>query len=85
MGGVVVVRIKKELILAEKAKIKKQNPIQAFFRETTGELRKVSWPTWPEARQLTGLVLLVMAAVGVILGLTDAGAHWLLNLLLGIS
>ena len=71
--------------MAEKAKIKKQNPIQAFFRETTGELRKVSWPTWPEARQLTGLVLLVMAAVGVILGLTDAGAHWLLNLLLGIS
>ena len=80
-----VVRIKKELILAEKAKSKKQNPIQAFFRETIGELRKVSWPTWPEARQLTGLVLLVMAAVGVILGLTDAGAHWLLNLLLGIS
>ena len=30
---------------------------QAFFRETAGELRKVSWPTWPEARQLTLLVL----------------------------
>jgi len=75
----------KEFILAEKAKSKKANPIVAFFRETAGELRKVSWPTWPEARQLTGLVLLVMTAVGVILGLTDAGAHWLLNLLLGIS
>jgi len=75
----------KEFILAEKAKSKKANPIVAFFRETAGELRKVSWPTWPEARQLTGLVLLVMIAVGVILGLTDAGAHWLLNLLLGIS
>ena len=71
--------------MAEKAKSKKANPIVAFFRETAGELRKVSWPTWPEARQLTGLVLLVMIAVGVILGLTDAGAHWLLNLLLGIS
>ena len=71
--------------MAEKAKSKKANPIVAFFRETAGELRKVSWPTWPEARQLTGLVLLVMAAVGIILGLTDAGAHWLLNLLLGIS
>ena len=71
--------------MAEKAKSKKANPIVAFFRETAGELRKVSWPTWPEARQLTGLVLLVMAVVGVILGLTDAGAHWLLNLLLGIS
>lgn len=71
--------------MAEKAKSKKANPINAFFRETVGELRKVSWPTWPEARQLTGLVLLVMLAIGVILGLTDAGAHGLLNLLLGIN
>jgi len=75
----------KEFILAEKAKSRKANPIVAFFRETVGELRKVSWPTWPEARQLTGLVLLVMVAIGVILGLTDAGAHGLLNLLLGIK
>ena len=70
--------------MAEKAKSKKANPIVAFFRETTGELRKVSWPTWPEARQLTVLVVLVMIVIGVILGLTDAGAHGLLNLLLGI-
>ena len=71
--------------MAEKAKSRKANPIVAFFRETVGELRKVTWPTWPEARQLTGLVLLVMVAIGVILGLTDAGAHGLLNLLLGIK
>ena len=70
--------------MAEKEKSKKPNAIQLFFRETTGELRKVSWPTWPEARQLTGLVLLVMAVMGIILSLTDAGAHGLLNLLLGI-
>jgi preprotein translocase subunit SecE len=71
--------------LAEKAKSRKANPIVAYLRETSGELRKVSWPTWPEARQLTGLVLLVMVIVGIILGLTDAGAHWLLNQLLNIS
>jgi preprotein translocase subunit SecE len=70
--------------LAEKAKSKKQNPIQAFFRETTGELRKVSWPTWPEARQLTFIVLAVMIFMGILLGATDAGAHALLNLLLGV-
>ena len=70
--------------MAEKAKSRKANPIVAFFRETAGELRKVSWPTWPEARQLTVLVVLVMIVIGVILGLTDAGAHGLLNLLLGI-
>lgn len=71
--------------MAERDRNKKSNPIQAFFRETTGELRKVSWPTWPEARQLTGLVLLVMVIMGLILGVTDAGARALLNLILGFS
>jgi preprotein translocase subunit SecE len=71
--------------LAEKAKSKKANPIVAFFRETAGELRKVSWPTQREAMQLTGLVILVMLFIGIILGVTDAGAHGLLNLLLGIK
>ena len=67
--------------MAEKAKKKKQNAIQLFFRETSGELRKVSWPTWPEARQLTGLVILVMIFVGIILGLTDGAARGLLRFL----
>jgi len=71
--------------VAERDRSRKSNPIQSFFRETTGELRKVSWPTWPEARQLTGLVLLVMVVMGLILGVTDAGARALLNLLLGFS
>ena len=71
--------------MAEKDRKKSSNPIQSFFRETMGELRKVSWPTWPEARQLTGLVLLVMVVMGVILGVTDAGARALLNLILGFS
>jgi preprotein translocase subunit SecE len=70
--------------LAEKEKSKKPNAIQSFFRETSGELRKVSWPTWPEARQLTLLVLAVMVVMGIILGITDGGAHALLNLLLGL-
>ena len=70
--------------MAEKDKNKKPNTIQSFFRETNGELRKVSWPTWPEARQLTLLVLAVMVAMGVLLGLTDGAARSLLNLMLGI-
>ena len=70
--------------MAEKDKGRKPNALQSFFRETTGELKKVSWPTWPEARQLTGLVLLVMVIMGIILGVTDAGARGLVNLLLGL-
>jgi preprotein translocase subunit SecE len=73
-------------ILAEKDKKsrKSENAIQRYFRETTGELRKVTWPTWPEARRLTGLVLLVMVIVGIFLAGVDALASGLLNLALGI-
>ena len=72
--------------MAEKAKkVKKtENAIQRYFRETTGELRKVSWPTWPEARRLTGLVLLVMVIVGIFLSGMDFLAGKLLNLVLGL-
>jgi preprotein translocase subunit SecE len=72
--------------LAEKAKkVKKQeNAIQRYFRETTGELRKVSWPTWPEARRLTGLVLLVMFFVGLFLAGVDFLAGELLDAILAI-
>lgn len=72
--------------MAEKDKKgKSQNAIQRFFRETTGELRKVSWPTWPEARRLTILVLLVMVFMGVVLGVVDLLAHDGLNIILGIA
>ncbi len=60
------------------------NAIQRYWNETSGELRKVSWPTWPEARQLTILVVIVMVVVGIFLGLVDYGANNLLNVVLGI-
>ncbi len=71
--------------MAEKDRGKKPNAIQSFVRETTGELRKVTWPTWPEARQLTAIVLVVMIVMGIILGLTDAGAREILNAVLGLQ
>ncbi len=72
--------------MAERAKkVKKsENAIQRYYRETSGELRKVSWPTWPEAKRLTGLVLLVMVVVGIFLSGMDYFAGELLGLILGI-
>ena len=72
--------------MAEKEKKVKnsENAIQRYFRETTGELRKVNWPTWPEARRLTGLVLLVMLVVGIFLAGVDYLSVALVNLALGI-
>jgi preprotein translocase subunit SecE len=72
--------------LAEKAKrVKKnENAVQRYYRETSGELRKVSWPTWPEAKRLTGLVLLVMVIVGIFLSSVDYFASELLSFVLGL-
>ncbi|MDO8752560.1 MAG: preprotein translocase subunit SecE [Anaerolineales bacterium] len=72
--------------MAERAKkVKKsENAVQRYYRETSGELRKVSWPTWSEAKRLTGLVLLVMVVVGIFLSSMDYFAGQLLGLVLGI-
>lgn len=39
-----------------------------YFRETRGELRKVTWPTREEAWRLTLIVLAVTAAMAIFLG-----------------
>ena len=61
--------------MAEKKKVEKEikqpNKLQRWFRETIGELRKVSWPTLPEARRLTMIVIVTMIATGLVLGLLD--------------
>ena len=72
--------------MAEKEKkVKKSdNAVQRYFRETSGELCKVSWPTWPEERRLTELVLAVMVIVGFFLAIIDYVSDLLINLILGI-
>jgi preprotein translocase subunit SecE len=45
--------------------------IKTFVRETTGELKKVSWPTRPEAINLTKIVLIVISLMAVMLGALD--------------
>lgn len=67
----------------DKKEIKKQNAIQRYVRETVGELRKVNWPTRQEATNLTLIVLVVMAFMGIVLGLIEAGSGALLKWALG--
>jgi len=62
----------KEFDLSDKKEIKKQpNAVVRFYRETIGELRKVTWPTRTEALNLTGIVLVVLVAMAIFLGLID--------------
>lgn len=69
--------------MAKGEKTKRENAIQRFFRETIGELRKVTWPTWPEARNLTIVVLIVMVIMSLFLWGIDSVATKLLTLMIG--
>ncbi|MBT7190571.1 MAG: preprotein translocase subunit SecE [Anaerolineae bacterium] len=69
---------------AKKNTGKKQNAIQRYVRETSGELRKVSWPTRQEAMHLTVIVIITMIFMGIFLSTVSGVSSRLLNLLLGI-
>ncbi len=45
----------------------------SYLREVWSELRKTVWPTWPELRQMTGVVVVAVVLLGVFLGLVDFG------------
>ena len=53
------------------AQRKKNGGLRRFYRDTMGELRKVSWPTRREAISLTKVVIVVMIIMAVLLGTLD--------------
>ncbi|MGB7094090.1 MAG: preprotein translocase subunit SecE [Anaerolineales bacterium] len=55
----------------KKSARKQPNFITRYFRETIGELRKVTWPTRQEATSLTIVVLIVIAVMSTFLGVLD--------------
>jgi len=66
----------------EKVKTKKEKGIARWWHETTGELRKVTWPTRKEAWQMTKIVLLVMLLIGSLLAILDSGFTKLISFIL---
>ncbi len=71
--------------MAKAQVVKKQpNRIVRYLHESNAELRKVKWPTRQEARQLTILVLVVVAISSAVLGALDYAfsklVGWILTL-----
>ena len=58
--------------------------IKRWFKETAGEVRKVSWPTREEALALTRIVLIVTVIMSAILGILDFIFARLIGLLVNI-
>ena len=61
---------------------KPKNAIVRFFSDTIAEMKKVTWLSRRETAYLTGLVLLVAVAAGIVLGIFDWGFSELINKLL---
>ena len=57
------------------------NRIRRFIDEAWSELKKVSWPTREQTRNLTVLVFVISAAVGVYISIFDFVFSEAVNLL----
>ena len=42
-----------------------------YLRNVRAEMRKITWPTWPDLRQHTVAVVIVVTIIGIIIGLMD--------------
>lgn len=68
----------------QQKKQKQQGGIRRFYRETVGELRKVTWPTREEATNLTIIVIIVTFGMSVFLGIMDFLFTRLFALIIGV-
>ena len=66
-------------------RVKKDNAVINYFKETRAELRKVNWPSQQEARTLTFVVLSVTVSMAALLGLFDFVFDRLLNGIVNIN
>ncbi|MBN1955836.1 MAG: preprotein translocase subunit SecE [Anaerolineae bacterium] len=62
-----------------KAKVKKENAIIRYLRETRSELKKVNWPTREETWRLTQIVIVITVTMAIFLWLMDVLLDWWLR------
>ena len=64
---------------------KKSNPVTRYFRDTSAELKKVTWPTRREATKLTIIVLIVVGFMSALLGTLDYVFSRLMGFIIGLG
>jgi preprotein translocase subunit SecE len=55
------------------------NRIRRFIEESWSELKKVTWPTREQVRNLTILVFVISAGVGLYIAVFDVAFEWLIG------
>ena len=56
------------------------NKIKEYFKSVKTELQKVSWPTWPDIKSSTSIVVITVFLVGLYIGAID----FLLSSVIGV-
>ena len=55
--------------------------LRRYFQESWTELKKVAWPTRDQVRNLTVLVFVVSAAIGVFIAFWDFVFTWVIQVI----
>ena len=55
--------------------------LRRYFQESWSELKKVAWPTRDQVRNLTVLVFVVSAAIGVFIAFWDLVFTWIIQVI----
>lgn len=82
-----IVEVKaKDVAKKKKDKPKKPNKIAKALKETSGELKKVTWPKFKEVVKQTSIVLVVVIVFALVLLGLDLLCDWLvMDLLLNLK
>ncbi len=63
--------------MAENTKVKKPGKIATFFRELKSEFKRISWPTFKQVINNTGIVIAFIVILGLFVALVDLGFTYL--------
>jgi preprotein translocase subunit SecE len=55
---------------------------RSYFEEVKAEMRRVSWPTWPQVRATTGVVIAAVFLFAAYFWVVDIVVNWIVNRIL---
>lgn len=60
---------------------KKSGKIATYFRELKSEFKRISWPSFKQVKNNTGIVVAFIIILGVFIAIVDFIFNWLITLL----
>ena len=67
--------------MAENTTSKKSSKILTYFRELKAEFKRISWPSFKQVKNNTGVVIAFIVILGAFIALLDFIFNWLISLI----